>query len=402
MTDLVLPDLEVTAKPDLPAAPKSTAPDVLKLIVGGKEWSGWQRAMIRRSMDQVPSSFSLQVTEKFPLAGDMVFNAGDPCVVKLGDDPLITGYVDRYNAIVSPQNHTVRIDGRSKSQDLVDCSAFMGSVEAISTKIPAGSNTLAIARALAKPYGVEINSTAGDGITIPLNLMINIGETPWEIIDRVTRYSQVIAYDLPDGSVQFAQVGTEKMASGFAQGKNVESGSVVYGMDQRFQLYIAYKWSSDAFSDNTTVEQGGKAPDPGVPRFRLRLILSEQFFKGQSIAQARAQWEANRRAARGSAITVTCDNWRDSAGALWALNHLAPVDMPALKCRQDSWVIGSIVFIRDELGQHAQVTLMAPGAFMPEPIGDITRPSLDDINQNNPTSPENAPYNPAAGGGPTP
>jgi len=125
MPDITLPDVVNTAPAPTPTRPK-TASDIRTLIVRGQEWSGWQRVAIQRAMDQVPSSFSIQVTEKFPLAGDMVFNAGDPCVVKIGGDVVITGFIDRYSAIVGPTDHTVRIDGRSKSEDLVDCSAFIG------------------------------------------------------------------------------------------------------------------------------------------------------------------------------------------------------------------------------------------------------------------------------------
>ena len=86
-----------------------------------------------------------------------------------------------------------------------------------------------IVRKLAAPYGVTVQSTAGDGRQIP-QFNINLGETVWEIIDRITRYSQMIVYDMPDGSLMLAEVGKEAMASGFKIGVNSKPAPVADGV----------------------------------------------------------------------------------------------------------------------------------------------------------------------------
>jgi prophage tail gpP-like protein len=392
---ITLPDVINIAPAPQPATRQRISDDKLTLIVRGKEWSGWQRVTVQHAMDQVPASFSLQVTEKFPRGGTMAFKAGDPCVVKIGGDTVITGFIDRYSAVLGPTDHGVRIDGRSKSADLVDCSAFTGSRDNPDMQVKGGT-TVSIAQELAKQYDIDIKTTAGNGPTIQ-QFDINPGETVWEIVDRMSRYSKLIIYDLPDGTMEFAQVGKQSMASGFQQGVNIERASVAYTMDQRFSDYVAYLVSSQAFSDSSSFEKakGGEAKDSGVPRFRKRIIISEQSFLGVPIAKDRAEWEMNRRKGRSMAVNVTCDSWRDSGGTLWAINHLAPIHLPALHCEQDSWVIGSVTFTRDEAGQHAHVTLMAPGAFAPEPMGDFQGPPMvDQIMGNNPTAPDNQPYTP--------
>ncbi|HSR78769.1 MAG TPA: hypothetical protein VLN57_19495 [Xanthobacteraceae bacterium] len=344
---------------------------MLKLIVAGQEWIGWQRVAVTRSMDTVPASFDIQVTERYPLTADVSFKPGDPCQVKIGGDLVITGYIDRYGAAISGNDHTVRIAGRSKSEDLVDCSAFVGSKEKPSFQVLAGS-TLSIAQELAKPYDVEISSLAGPGVRIP-QFNINLGETAWEIIDRITRYSELIAYDMPDGSVVLAQAGSEKMASGFAQGENVESANVSFSLDQRFSEYEGHILATMVFGNDT----GPNAPDlgeiirdPGVPRFRKRYVISEQTFMGEPIATKRARWECQRRIGRSQAVNITCDSWRDAGGALWAPNHLAPIHLPALKLADVNWLIAQITYVRDEQGQHGLVVLMPPSAFAAEPVGD--------------------------------
>jgi prophage tail gpP-like protein len=378
------------------APPRGAPPgagDTLSLVVAGQQWSGWQRVAVTRAIDSIPANFDIQVTERYPLAADVSFNPGDPCQVLIGGDVVITGYVDRYIATISAQDHTVRIAGRSKSEDLVDCSAFMGSKDNPTFQVMGGT-ALSIAQQLAAPYGVQVSSIAGPGAQIP-QFNIDFGQTPWEIIDRITRFSKLIAYDLPDGSIQMAQAGSETMASGFYQGQNVEQGQVAFSMDERFSEYEVHILSSYAFSNQAglAATKGGFATDGGVPRFRRRYILSEQSQLGQFTAQDRATWECNRRKGRSQAVTLTCDAWRDAAGALWAINHKAPLNIPAIKLQADDWLIAAVTFQRDENGEHALITMMAPGSFDPEPIGDLSIVLLKDLNRNNPTQvqPKTAP-----------
>lgn len=374
-----------TANPDA-----QSSGDVLTLVVGGKNWQGWQRVAVTRSMDTIPANFDVQVTEKYPDAGTIDIKPGDECQVKIGNDLVITGYIDRYNAGITPRDHTVRISGRSKSQDLVDCAAFVGDKDNPSYQIMGGT-TLSIIKQLAAPYGVNVQSQAGDGIQIP-QFNINLGETAWEIIDRITRYSSMVAYDMPDGSLMLAQAGEEQMASGFVQGVNIESAFVTFTMDQRYSIYEGFMTSALGFTSDSGghVPKGEIATDSGVPRFRKKIIISEQIMNdGKPVIKARVQWEANRRAGRSTAAQISCDSWRDTAGKLWAPNHIAPINLPVLKEPNASWCIGAVTYTRDEGGQHSNVTLMPKAAFLPEPSPFMPLPATEqDIenNQSNPTA----------------
>jgi prophage tail gpP-like protein len=362
--------------------------DVLSLLVNNQSWTGWQRVAVTRSMDTVPASFDIQVTEKYPLAPDISIKPGDPCQIKIGGDLVITGYVDRYAAILSPRDHTVRIAGRSKSEDLVDCAAFVGDTSKPGFQIMGGS-ALSIAQTLAKPYGVTISSIAGPGAQIP-QFNVNLGETAWEIIDRVTRFSKLIAYDMPDGSVVMAQAGSETMASGFTQGDNIEQADVTFTMDERYSDYEGHLFSTMVFGNDTGANAptlGRRVKDEGVPRFRMRYIISEQTQMGDPIAYDRAVWERNRREGRSQAVNILCDSWRDTNGGLWAPNHLAPITLPELKLADATWLIAQITYVRDENGQHGHLTLMPPSAFDPEPVVLQPLPPLvQDVGANNPAS----------------
>jgi prophage tail gpP-like protein len=362
--------------------------DTLTLTIGNHVLTGWQRVSVSRPLAAIPAAFSLGVTEKYPKAPDIDVQPGQPCTVKIGGDLVLTGYVDRYTASINAGDHSIQIIGRSKSQDLVDCSAVFGDISQPGFQQINGT-TLAIVRQLAKPYGITVQSTAGDGVTIP-QFNILLGETPWEIIDRITRYSQMLVYDLPDGSIMLAKVGTESMASGFSLGDNVESGNVNFSMDQRFSEYEGHLTSVLTFGTEAgvnTPDIGQVVKDDGVPRFRKRYVISEQFVMGRDIVHDRAVWEMNRRKGNSYRFDVVCDSWRDSAGKLWELNKLAPIQASALKLRNANYIIGGVTYLRDESGQHGSLSLMPPEAFFVEPSGPLGLVTVEDVTKQNPTKP---------------
>ncbi len=384
--------------------PPPGSTDILSLTVGNQVLTGWQRVSVTRPLAGIPASFSIEVTEKYPNATDLDLKPGQPCTVKIGGDLVLTGYVDRYASSISPSQHTIRVDGRSKSEDLVDCSALVENTSAGSPVTPGmqvmNGSTLAIARKLAAPYGVPIQSTAGDGVDVA-QFNINLGETVWDVIDRITRYSEMIVYDMPDGSLMFAKVGTESMASGFRLGENIESADIMFSMDQRFSEYEAHTMATMALGTDAGVNSPGVGEiikdeevsaiprADGSPRFRKHYIVSEQYIMGLPLAGKRALWEKNRRWGQSFNFNVICDAWRDAKGTLWAPNMLVPVSatQTGWKLADKPWLIGTVTYTRDENGQHAHLGLWPPEAFTVEPAAPPMLVTNEAVNNNNPTKP---------------
>jgi prophage tail gpP-like protein len=347
----------------------------LILIVGGQALSGWQSVRVTRGLDRCPSDFDISLTESYPgQASQVLVNPGQSCVVKIGADTVLTGYIDRYMPSFSAQGHEVRITGRSKCEDLVDCHITPTTLHGMTMTT---ASLLDLATTLAKPYGITVSSLTGDNVpvaaanapTAPLTFQAILTETPWDIIERVARYVGVLVYDGTDGNLILANVGTSSMASGFQQGVNVESAAVAYTMDGRYSNYLPYLMNSNMFGDQGV---GGitypQAVDQDVKRFRELIIVSEQFGYSAGLGARRAQWEMTRRAGRSQAVRLTCDSWRDQAGTLWAPNAYAQINLPALKAAPSApWIIGEVTFRRDGEGTHADLVLMPATAFQPEP-----------------------------------
>lgn len=347
--------------------------DELTLLIGQHKIAGWQSVRVTRGIERCPSDFDISLTERFPgQAAAVVVQPGDACQVFIGADLVITGYVDKFIASIASGQHQLRVTGRGKAQDLVDCSA-----EWPGGQVP-NSTALEIARKLAAVYGITVNGLSGKLIK-QFNIMF--GETAFDIIERICRYSQLLVYDEPDGNIVLTQVGTTRAASGFVEGINVEQAQAVFAMDQRFSEYDTSVMSMALLNDLGVANYiQFKAYDPAVPRHRLRYLIVESGDEaGFPVSKARGEWEAARRAGRGNHLTVTTDGWRDSSGILWTPNTLAPLQIPSCKIVKQEWIIADVTYQMDDNGRHATLTVMPPAAFSPQPI--VLYPQYRDIDQ---------------------
>jgi prophage tail gpP-like protein len=337
--------------------------DTLTLLVNGQQLQGWQGVRVTADCERVPRSFDIIYTDRYPGQEKLVVKPGDTCQVKLGADLVLTGYVDRFIPAVTKDQHIMRVQGRGKCEDLVDCSAVVHGMQV------GGASLLTLAQAMAAPYDIVVTGSDGTSVQIP-QFNVTLGETPMEIIELVARYSTMLAYEDENGTLILAAVGATTMASGFQEGVNVQTAEATFSMDGRYSDYLPAIMSVDSLHDLGS----GNTPFPvvkdnGVPRFRQLVVVSEQFQYGQSIAQARAQWEMSRRYGRSQVVRLVVDSWRDSSGELWRPNAVVPLlDIPSVYVNGNGWIIANVTFIRDpDRGTVAEMEIMPKEAFTPEP-----------------------------------
>ena len=377
------------------ASSNSSQEDVT-LLVGNQQISGWSSVRITRGIERMPADFDIKLTEKYPGAtANVIVQPGMPCIVKIGPNQVISGYIDKYVPEINENNHTIRITGRSKCQDLVDCSALWPGGQIVST------TALDIATKLAAPYGIKVSTLPSQKNLFPLPevpfQLLMYTETPADIIARSCGNSGLLFYDDVNGDLVLAQVGTTKAACGFQEGVNVQSASGTFTMDQRF-TYMAVRlqamaYMADAGNQGSAIYPPGGEPvvtlakdgtvkvayppngiaDPGVPRFRNKNIISEysnSLINGKQYIQAKWEWEKNRRFGRAFRVDLTTDSWRDSAGNLWTPNTLADISIPSIRMLQKvTYVISEVTYQRDEEnGTTCRIVAMPPEAFTVQPI----------------------------------
>ena len=358
--------------------------DTVWLSIDGQKFGGWQSVRVTRGIERTPGDFCLTLTERYPdQPTQMDIKPGALCMVQIGNDIVLTGWIDRIMPSIDPRGHHITIVGRGKCADLVDCSAFADNRQFINHSV------LDIATAVCKPFGIVVSQhdpgtpaiknepLTADGQVIP-QLNVNLLTTPWEIIEQMARYASLLAYETTTGDIMLAQVGTTEAASGFTQGVNVQNASSMAALDMRYSQVWALALAIDptlqltagapASTTNTPANVLAIEPDKEVPRYRPLVIVSEQGWGNTDIVRRRAKWEIARRYGRSQAVTLTVDNWRDANGDLWAPNTLAPLDIPALHLGGMKWLISEVSFIVDlHRGKTCDITMMPKEAFMPQP-----------------------------------
>ena len=88
-----------------------------------------------------------------------------------------------------------------------------------------------------QPFGIAVKLAASDaGIPIPA-FTIYLGETSYQILERVCRYAAYLLYEDETGALVLDRVGTNKMASGFTMPGNIEGASSTLSIQDRFSDY---------------------------------------------------------------------------------------------------------------------------------------------------------------------
>ena len=336
--------------------------DDVILTVGGVSISGWQSVRVTRGVERIPSDFDISMTERYPDADEVTVSVGDTCLLTIGDDVVITGYVNRPVRAIGAHEHPVSVSGRGMCQDLVDCSAQ------ISTFMFQNMSTAAIASALAQPFGIAVLALS-NGIVHP-QVCLNVGETPFMVIDRLCKLANLLCYENEEGNLVLAPVSSAAAAGGFQEGRNIERASYVQDDSQRFSSYRVFPIGTALFADSGQLPLAEfEVSDPLVTRFRPKAFIALSGDPGATVSNAHAQWECNRRVGRGNLVAVTTDSWRDEAGKLYTPNTRVSFESPTLKVQPgQDWLISEVTLRRGLDGRHADLLLMPPQAFAPEPI----------------------------------
>ena len=355
-----------------PIGPTTANPDDVSILIGTRRISGWSALAITLSCEAVPNHFSLTAADPFPFDPSRVIavpGANEQIQIYIGNDLVITGWIDRLDVQTAATTHTVTISGRGLCQDIVDCSADLINNPAVVGGQIRATDVVDLAKKLCTKLPIQV-AVIGDSVGPPLPraFQVSAGETAYEIIERAAGYVGFLTYENEFGTLLFATVGTQTMASGFTMPGNIESAASMRAADQRFSDYTVVWSTVDTTQDISNLGfQRAHVADPTMTRYRPRIIVSGQITSDVQLATKRANWEMARRLGRSQAINVTVGNWRDIQGRLWRPNFLAPLTAVPHKLVNVQWVIGTVTFRKDDSGTHADVVLMPPDAFDPQP-----------------------------------
>ena len=351
--------------------------DEIRLSVGGKTYSGWESVEIVRSIEAVCASFSLSVADPDTGSGRRAIRIapGARAEIHVGQDLLLSGYVDAIEARLEAKDHSVRIEGRDLAGDLVDCVPLGLPSEFYDVEI------LDLARELAAPFGVDVELQDGVDPGRPFEIFsLRPTETAFEALERAIRARGLLAQSTADGTIVLSRAGSERASVEIAEGKNL------YAVDRlrldhsgRFRRYVVLgqRPGSDLAYGADVAEIQAEASDP-IPRATRTLAIQAEGSVDDDAAAVLAVWWANVRAARGSSLVLSVQGWRQGGdrGLVWRPGVLVPVKIPRLEILSD-WLVAGVRLSRSiRSGSVASLALVLPDSYLQEPPSPDREPAF--------------------------
>jgi prophage tail gpP-like protein len=172
----------------------------------------------------------LATAADFPLAPFM------PCTVAIGGDVVLTGYIDNYLPEVEADRHTVRITGRSKTEDIIDCTPDIQGGQFAGYKLDAIAR--AIGQSVGKPYPIDVVVEVDVGEPFP-DATIERHETGFAFLERLCRLRSILATDDEQGRLVLTRAGAKRATDALLQGPggNVQWVAGTFSGARRFSHY---------------------------------------------------------------------------------------------------------------------------------------------------------------------
>ena len=356
-------------------------PDLLRLVIGGKEYAGWTAATISRGLKRVSSHVSLQVSERWPGQKEpWALVPFTPVQVFAGKSLMLTGYLDHYNVSGSATDHRVTIEGRSRTADLIDCTPDIKSGQFT------GYSIAAIAKSICALFKIEVDQQTALADAVVPNTNLEKCETAWAFLEKLCRLGGVLATDDVLGRFVLAEIGATRASSQLVHGQNIQAYSLRWKTDHQFSDYIvigqaglgggASSWDGAGGSDSggdpvapigsqVHVSLRGEAHDASVPRYRPRVVMAESQM-GTPGMQARANWLRNHSAGVAIEADITVPGWRQRDGSLWRPNQLVSVTSPHLGVDRELLIVDAKWKI-DKSGRSTVLTVGPVSGYTPDP-----------------------------------
>lgn len=349
----------------------------VRLLVNGTDFGGWKSVGIAAGIDRQARDFDLSVTDRWP-GSDVPrrIAPGDACQVFIGADLVLTGYVDGTPISYDAKSVTVGVKGRSKTADLVDCSAIHEPGQFKGRKVEQ------IAAELAAPYGVAVVAAVDTGAAIA-DHQIQQGESVFESIDRMLKLRALLSTDDADGRLVLTRAGSARAATDLVVGENLLTGSASLDCKDRFSEYrIKGQRTADGAGDEdedagddgggpdigaftadaaATSQVAAVHADTGIKRKRVLVIVADGQPDGGT-ARERARWEAAHRAGKSFETSYTVQGWRQADGRLWVPNELVRVRDPIIGFDLEM-LISAVSYSLSESGSVTTLTVAPKAAY---------------------------------------
>lgn len=337
----------------------------IRLVVAGYAWDRWKSARVIRTIDAVSGSFQLGLAgigssgaSRWPIREE------DECQILLGGEPVITGWVDKWDASLTPTDRKITVSGRDKTGALVDNSAVLKDWEYFDVDV------VGLARKLAAPFGVEVLSDLRRPVERLRKVAIDRGTSAWEVLGAACKMAGVLAIANGEGKLVIARPATAQTVTALVEGVNIISISASHDASSRFAEYIVtgQRTGGEDLTSEDSVSVRASARDAAVRRKNRVLMVRADTEATPGDARRRAEWEAIVRAGKAESVTVQVQGWTQNGVDLWPVNALVDVRCPTLGINGRMLIAQAAFSLDPDAGETTELELLRPDAYAPKPV----------------------------------
>ncbi|UXN35847.1 contractile injection system protein, VgrG/Pvc8 family [Avibacterium paragallinarum] len=203
----------------------------IELYLNGLIFSGWKSLSVTRSLEAMSGHFELGIAVR-PEDDVSALQVGGSLVLKMNGQTVITGYLDDLTQNISGTNKDIRITGRDKTADLVDCSVIHHSYHFRNQTVKQ------IAQVLCQPFNINVvwevlTSKANDVIKV---WQVEPGETVFDTLTKLARHKGILVTSDVEGNLVFTEPSTE-LKGELILGQNILELEATDSWANRFSLY---------------------------------------------------------------------------------------------------------------------------------------------------------------------
>lgn len=291
----------------------------VELRVQAVRFGGWTSVEVTRSIETACSTFSLEAIRQSSEPTVPIPKDAD-CEILIDGQKVLSGVVGKLTSTRSGDSSRLSVSGRSKTREIVDCSADHPGRWV--------SRTVAqIATELCQPYGITVVDEARDATPIGRFALQSPEETVYSAVERAARVRSLLLTDDAEGRLVLTRAGSTRGGT-IERGKNILSSTVTADSEG---LFSEIRCKGSRVGDDTdfgeSVFSDASASDDG-PRHRRVLVVSAEGRADQAACLARARWEIASRYGKSITLTYEVPGWTQDSGALWQPNTLVRVIDP--------------------------------------------------------------------------
>lgn len=328
--------------------------DDVRLVFEGREFTGWTDVEISMDIDQIADAFSLS-TPFDPGRADLraAFRpfGYQEVEIRIDDDRLIKGRIDKVNPTTSAGERMLNVQGRSLPGVLVDCS-IDGKLEY------SGLALSTIAKELCKPFGLQVRA---DNDTNPLETArAEYGQTVEDFSRSLASPRRLFLNSSYDGKLVISwgpTLAERDPVAALVEGQPpVLSVSADFDGQRRFSRYAV----ATQYAGEPNIQ--GVATDDEIPIYRPKLITSGDMDTDPGVVAAKARTAAF---AAATSISVTATGWRRPDDRRWAERQVVTLKAPgAMLYTERRYLIAGVTLKLDvSSGRTTEMRLVFPEIY---------------------------------------